>query len=111
VSDQEQLRSKLSEIGARYINRTLAELEQLKAFSDGAASGSQEALKDLGTLAHRIRGSGAMFGYHAISNSAEAIELLANRGLQSDADVGEMRRLVDELADEVKRAVKERGPA
>jgi len=109
VSDQEQLRSKLSEIGGRYIHRTLAEIEQLKAFSESAASGSKDALKELGTLAHRIRGSGAMFGFHAISKSAEAIELLANRESLSDADVSTMRALVEELTEEVKRAAKERG--
>jgi chemotaxis protein histidine kinase CheA len=111
VSDQEQLRSKLSEIGVRYINRTLTEIEQLKAFSDGAAAGSEEALKELGTLAHRIRGSGAMFGYRSISNTAEAIELLANRGSLSEADIATMRVLVDGLTEEVKRAAKERGSA
>jgi HPt (histidine-containing phosphotransfer) domain-containing protein len=109
VSDQEQLRSKLSEIGGRYITRTLAETEQLKALSESAATGSQDALRELGTLAHRIRGSGAMFGYHAISNSAEAVELFANRGSLSDVDVQTMRSLVEELMEEVKRAAKERG--
>jgi HPt (histidine-containing phosphotransfer) domain-containing protein len=111
MSDQEQLRSKLSEIGGRYINRTLGEIEQLKTFSEGAVAGSEEALKELGTLAHRIRGSGAMFGYQEISKSAEAIELLANRGALSEAEQQTMRTLVDELAEEVKRAAKERGPA
>ena len=108
MSDQDQLRSKLTEIGGRYITRTLAEIEQLKAFSDSAAMGSEDALRELGTLAHRIRGSGAMFGYHAISKSAEAVELLANRPL-SDVDVQTMRSLVEELMQEVKRAAKERG--
>jgi len=111
VSDQEQLRSKLSEIGARYINRTLTEIEQLKSFSENAAAGSKDALKELGTLAHRIRGSGAMFGYHAISKSAEAIEILANGGSLTEADVTVMRALVEDLSEEVKRAAKERGPA
>jgi HPt (histidine-containing phosphotransfer) domain-containing protein len=111
VSDQDQLRSKLSEIGVRYINRTLTEIEQLKVLSESAASGSMDALKELGTLAHRIRGSGAMFGYHSISKSAESIELLANRGSLTEADVSEMRALVDELCEEVRRAARERGSA
>lgn len=108
MSDQEHLRSKLSEIGGRYINRTLAEIEQLKTFSDAAAAGSKGALKELGTLAHRIRGSGAMFGFHAISKSAEALELFANREALSEADLTTMHALVDDLTAEVKRAAQER---
>lgn len=111
MTDQDQLRSKLSEIGGRYIRRTLAEIEQLKTFSDDAASGSKDALRELGTLAHRIRGSGAMFGFHAISRSAEAVELFANRESLSPADVSTMRTLVEELTEEVRRAAKERGSA
>jgi HPt (histidine-containing phosphotransfer) domain-containing protein len=111
VSDQEQLRSKLSEIGLRYISRTLGEIDQLRAFSEAAAKGSTESLRDLGTLAHRIRGSGAMFGYHAISKCAEAIELLANRESLAASEVPTLRALVEELADQVKQAAQERNPA
>lgn len=109
MSDQEQLRSKLSEIGVRYINRTLAELDQLKALSEAAAAGSSEALQELGTLAHRIRGSGAMFGFHAISKSAESLELFAHGNSFTQADVSTMQALVQELTEEVRRAARERG--
>jgi HPt (histidine-containing phosphotransfer) domain-containing protein len=101
----------LAEIGARYIQRTLAELAQLTALSKAAAAGSGEALQELGTLAHRIRGSGAMFGFHAISKSAESLELLAHSGAFTQADVPTMQTLVNDLVDEVQRTAGERGPA
>jgi HPt (histidine-containing phosphotransfer) domain-containing protein len=101
----------LAEIGARYITRTVAELEQLKAFADAAAAGSSEALQELGTLAHRIRGSGAMFGFHAISKSAESLELFAHDRSLTQTDVQTMQSLVNDLIEEVQRAARERGSA
>jgi HPt (histidine-containing phosphotransfer) domain-containing protein len=101
----------LAEIGARYIHRTLAELEQLRALSDAVAAGSSEALQELGTLAHRIRGSGAMFGFHAISKSAESLELLVHSDAFTQADVQTMQTLVNDLVGEVQRTARERGSA
>src|SRR5688500_7107869 len=67
----------MSEIGERYIRRTLGEMAQLREFLEQLRGGAQQALKDIEHMAHKIHGSGAMFGFDAVSDCARELEVLA----------------------------------
>jgi chemotaxis protein histidine kinase CheA len=77
VDDEQKLRQHLSNIGGRYLARTLGELQRLKELLAQVEAGTATALKDLEHAAHRIHGSGAMFGFHEMSDRAGDIERIA----------------------------------
>ena len=77
MSDAEKLRQQLQEIGTRFLQRTLRELEPLEELRRRLRAGDRTCLVEIQRLAHRIHGSGAMFGFDAISAHAREIELLA----------------------------------
>src|SRR5262245_59434715 len=77
MSDADKLKQQLDSIGARYITRTLGEMERLKELAQQALNGAPAAFKDVEHLAHKIHGSGAMFGFDRLSECAGEIEHLA----------------------------------
>lgn len=77
MSDAEKLRQQLQDIGTRFLQRTLRELEPLEELRRRLQAGDRTCLPEIQRLAHRIHGSGAMFGFDAISSHAREIELLA----------------------------------
>lgn len=77
MSDENKLKQQLDSIGARYIARTLGEMTRLKEISQQALNGSPAAFKDVEHLAHKIHGSGAMFGFDRLSECAGEVEHLA----------------------------------
>jgi len=77
MSDEDRLRKKMAEIGLRYISRTLNELEHIRDLSALAQSGSTIELKELERAAHKIHGSGGMFGFDQVSDRAGEIEDIA----------------------------------
>jgi HPt (histidine-containing phosphotransfer) domain-containing protein len=77
MSAEDDLQKKFSDIGVRYLARTQGELSDLRTLVDRLRSGDAAAVKDLELLAHRIHGSGAVFGFHDLSNAAGAVETLA----------------------------------
>ena len=85
MQDDEKLRQQIADIAVRYIKRTQGELGQLRDSLAAIRAGDSDALKQLERLAHKIHGSGAMFGFDAISDRAYEIEKLAGSG-QTDPD-------------------------
>jgi HPt (histidine-containing phosphotransfer) domain-containing protein len=79
MSDEEIMRRKLAEIGARYLARTASEITDLHRLVAELPNGGKSTLKEIEVLAHRIRGSGAVFGYVKLSDIAGEIEMLAVR--------------------------------
>ncbi len=73
---QAALGSQLSEIGERYLKRTLSEMSDLGNLLAQAEQGEAAALVGIQQLAHRIHGSGAMFGFDALSDAAGSVEHL-----------------------------------
>lgn len=78
MSDAEKLRQQLQEIGTRFLQRTLREIEPFDELRRRLRAGDRSCLEEIQRLAHRIHGSGAMFGFDAISTHAREIELLAS---------------------------------
>jgi chemotaxis protein histidine kinase CheA len=80
VDDHARMKEQLATIGERYLRRTLGELVRLKELHAQVRSGSQQALKDLEVIVHRVHGSGAMFGFEDVSEHAHACEILCAEG-------------------------------
>jgi len=83
MSKDEELRTKLADIAVRYLERTSMEVEQLRALVANVASGDKPVLRDIEVLVHRIRGSGAVFGFAEISAAAEALETVSVEQIRS----------------------------
>jgi HPt (histidine-containing phosphotransfer) domain-containing protein len=77
MNEDDTLQRQLADIGTRYLKRTLSEIAELRACLQEARQGSTEATKQLGRMAHKIHGSGAMFGFDKLSERAHEIEQLA----------------------------------
>lgn len=107
MNEDEQLQEQIADIGSRYLQRTLGELVALRDCLDGARQGSMDALKQLGQMAHKIHGSGAMFGFDAVSERASAIERLA-RSTCTEPTLDTLAVCIDELEEEVHRQVQRR---
>jgi chemotaxis protein histidine kinase CheA len=102
--------SQLRDIGDRYLRRTLREVDQLQELVRMGLAGEAEALKQTEQLAHKIHGSGAMFGFDDVSECAGRIERLVAEHAANMAPVAnELSTLLTRLMQAVQSAAKERG--
>jgi chemotaxis protein histidine kinase CheA len=108
MSIDTDMRRKMAEIGARYIARTLTELGDLERMVRQLPTGGNATLKDIEVLAHRIRGSGAVFGFAKLSDAAGVIEMLAVESA-ADAARDELRdaQLAEQFAALLQRLISE----
>jgi HPt (histidine-containing phosphotransfer) domain-containing protein len=83
MSKDEELKSRLADIAVRYLVRTATEIEQLRTLIASVTAGDKPVLRDIEVLVHRIRGSGAVFGFTEISAAAEALETVAVEQIRS----------------------------
>ncbi len=100
MNEDDKLQQQIADIGARYLKRTLGELEELRALLQAAQGGSDDALLQLGRMAHKIHGSGAMFGFDAVSERAYDIELRAREkrtGSMIDSIAAKLAALEEEV--------------
>jgi HPt (histidine-containing phosphotransfer) domain-containing protein len=109
MSEEDKLQQQIADIGIRYLKRTQTEIGQLRDCLQRCREGVPDAMKQLEQLAHKIHGSGAMFGFDALSEKAHEIETLAatrnadpatlqriEAGLHAlEAELGEQVRLRD----------------
>src|SRR5262245_4392109 len=107
TDDRERLARQMMEIGNRYLRRTLGELDKLKQLV--AAANDAATLKEIEHLAHKIHGSGAMFGFDAVSARAGEMETLAAKGVIDAGVVPQLEKHLVELVGEVQVAARERG--
>jgi HPt (histidine-containing phosphotransfer) domain-containing protein len=77
MNDEDRLKQQMAQIGTRYLGRTLGEMQRMHELLQSALNGSPAMMKDLEHLAHKIHGSGAMFGFDLVSDHAAQIEHLA----------------------------------
>jgi len=95
-SAESQLRKQVSTLGAKFLERTRGEATQLRELVERLRSGDTGVLKRLQEMAHKIHGSGAMFGFPAISECADEIERLSEQ-LAAGSGADELRRLTDSV--------------
>lgn len=106
MHEHDKLRQQMAHIGDRYIVRTVGEMPRLRELGAQVPSASAEVLKDLEHLAHKIHGSGAMFGFDAVSDRAGDVEQLAaylgrrygGEQFQGLSDQELRSRLIDSIA-------------
>jgi HPt (histidine-containing phosphotransfer) domain-containing protein len=102
---------KLAEIGSRYLKRTQGEMPELRRLLDAAVAGDAAAFHQIGRLAHRIHGSGAMFGFGELSQVAGRLEHRVDGSVGPDfqKSLDKIRVDVDELEKKVQAAAIGRG--
>ena len=77
MDERDELQQKIADIAGRYIQRTAGELAGLRDLIAKVRAGNTAAVKDIELLAHKIYGSGSMFGFEAVSEQARELELAA----------------------------------
>jgi two-component system, OmpR family, response regulator len=68
-----------------FLVRTRSEAATMRELVQRSLGGDRPALTQLEKITHRIHGTGAVFGFSAISDCAEVIERMAERLLAKDA--------------------------
>jgi HPt (histidine-containing phosphotransfer) domain-containing protein len=71
-----ELQDQMEKIGARFLDRVLAEFDAIEKALAQFGAGDATASGTLEMFAHRIHGSSAIFGYGALSDAAGALETL-----------------------------------
>jgi HPt (histidine-containing phosphotransfer) domain-containing protein len=109
MDERDKLNQSMAEIGGRFIKRTLGELDQLRELLDGARAGNAASVKDIERVSHKIAGSGAMFGFDAVSERAQELEIFAEGGRTDPEAVQRLSDYVAALDAEVRAAARARG--
>jgi HPt (histidine-containing phosphotransfer) domain-containing protein len=108
MDERDELQQKIADIAGRYIQRTAGELGGLRELIAKVRAGNTAAAKEIEQLAHKIYGSGSMFGFEAVSEQARELELVA----KDTADPQMVDRLqvrADALEEQVQAAIRARG--
>ena len=108
MDERDELQQKIADIGGRYIQRTAGEIAGLRDLIAKARAGSAAASKDIEHLAHKIYGSGSMFGFEAVSEQARELELAAKDAVNPQM-VDRLQTLADALEARVQAALRARG--
>jgi HPt (histidine-containing phosphotransfer) domain-containing protein len=108
MDERDELQQKISDIGGRYIQRTAGELAGLLELIAKVRAGDMAAVKDIEHLAHKIYGSGSMFGFEAVSEQARELELAAKEPVDMQM-VQNLQRYADSLETQVQSALRARG--
>src|SRR4030095_762730 len=96
------------DIAGRYIQRTAGELGGLRELIAKVRAGNNAAAKEVEQLAHKIYGSGSMFGFEAVSEQARELELAAREAVDPQM-VDRLQTLADALEARVQAALRARG--
>ena len=109
MDERNKLNQSMAEIGGRFIKRTLGELDQLEQLLESARAGNAASVKDIERVSHKIAGSGAMFGFDAVSERAHELEIVAEGGASDAQSLERLSSYVAALAAEVRSAARARG--
>lgn len=98
-SGEAELREQVKALGEKFLVRTAEQVTTLRSHVASLRNGDRDVLVGMQELAHKIHGSGAMFGFAALSDRAGEIERLIAAepgGAQQMTD--RLGALVEELA-------------
>jgi HPt (histidine-containing phosphotransfer) domain-containing protein len=112
MSDDERMQEQIAEIGGRYLRRTLSELPQMRELLDRLAREPSQAaglVQEIERMAHKIYGSGAMFGFDLVSGRAREVELAAGHRASDAEAIEQLRVRITALEDEVRASARMRG--
>lgn len=108
MDERDELQQKIADIANRYIQRTAGELAGLRELLEKVRGGNAAAVKDIEHLAHKIYGSGSMFGFDAVSEQARSLELTA-KDLADPQLLSKLEQYAAGLEQQVQAAVRARG--
>lgn len=108
-NDGDKLQQQIADIGMRYLRRTLGEMAQLRTHLEQARSGTADAVREIERMAHKIHGSGAMFGFDAVSERADQLERIAAEGGGSSEFLERLEGGIAALEAQVKQDAQMRG--
>jgi HPt (histidine-containing phosphotransfer) domain-containing protein len=108
MDERDELQQKIADIAGRYIQRTAGELGGLRELIAKVRAGNTDAAKEVEQLAHKIYGSGSMFGFEAVSEQARELELAAKDAVNPQM-VDRLQTLADALEARVQAALRARG--
>jgi HPt (histidine-containing phosphotransfer) domain-containing protein len=108
MDERDELQQKISDIGGRYIQRTAGEIAGLRELIAKVRTGNTAAVKDIEQLAHKIYGSGSMFGFEAVSEQARELELATREPVDVQM-IEKLQRHADALEAQVQAALRARG--
>ena len=108
MDERDELQQKIADIAGRYIQRTAGELTGLRDLIAKVRAGNSAALKEIEQLAHKIYGSGSMFGFEAVSEQARELELAA-RDTADPRMIDKLQAHADALEGQVQAALRARG--
>jgi|KBSMisStaDraftv2_1062788.scaffolds.fasta_scaffold179210_2 HPt (histidine-containing phosphotransfer) domain-containing protein len=98
-SGEAELREQVKALGEKFLLRTADQITLLRAHVASLRSGDRDVLVGMQELAHKIHGSGAMFGFAALSDRAGEIErLIAAQPGAVHGTPDRLAALVEELA-------------
>lgn len=102
-----EIQDQLRILGGKFLSRTRDQTAQLRQWLRDLPHGA-EPLAPLEEIAHKIHGSGAMFGFAAISTCAGEMESLVEGLIAAKAslDASTIQRL-NGLVDQLERCVQE----
>jgi chemotaxis protein histidine kinase CheA len=111
--DVTRFRQQVTQLGEKFLQRTRGETLVLQELIERRQQGDTDALAQLERMAHKIHGSGSMFGFRAVSEWAGQIEHLAEQLMAPEpataTDSGRMLQLMLEcnmrLTQEVEAAM------
>lgn len=117
MDDQDGLQQKIADIGNRYLRRTLGELEKLRELVAAVHGGDAGARLKIQHMAHKIQGSGSMFGFDDVSERARDLEQLAmewseqsgGQALPDDQLLEQLEARTSALEEQVRSAARQRG--
>lgn len=72
-------RARMAELAGKFVERSAAELEVMRAAIAALSNGDVRALGEIRHLAHRMAGTGATLGFESFSDRALDVEQLAER--------------------------------
>jgi HPt (histidine-containing phosphotransfer) domain-containing protein len=107
MDERDELQQKIADIAGRYIQRTAGEIGGLRELIAKVREGNATAVKDIEHLAHKIYGSGSMFGFEAVSDRARELELAA-KDASDPGLVEKLQRHADALEAQVQAALRAR---
>ena len=95
-TDDTRMQTQLQKLGMRFVERCVGEIVLMRKHLEDARAGDVATFQLLQQLAHRMHGTGAIFGFAVVSDSAGEIELLAERcaGAGTTADTATVEQLL-----------------
>jgi HPt (histidine-containing phosphotransfer) domain-containing protein len=83
---EQEMRQQVKALAERFLKRTIDQVSSLRAELTRVSTGDTAALQAIQDVAHKIHGSGAVFGFPRTSDCAEELERATDQMIKTVAD-------------------------